>query len=155
MSKNPLCHVCGNCITDRRNRCVLVGENSKYHHLLPVACSLLIEGSGNLVPDCNQAEKILSTPQTGFSCVYMCGHQCRRKLERVIKLEKDLDELRSNLRASLSKTHSTAIRKRPTPVSIQLSNLETPGPAKKRLVYAVEEGTSPVDSVSMKYYNHY
>ena len=35
-------NVCGNCITDRRNRCVLLGENSKYQHLLPVASSLLI-----------------------------------------------------------------------------------------------------------------
>ena len=102
-----------------------------------------------MIPDCNRAEKILSTPQTGFSCVYMCGHQCRRKLERVIKLEKDSDELRSNLRASLSKTHSTAIRKRPTPVS------RDPGPAKKRLVYDVEGGTSFAVSVSLKCYNHY
>ena len=39
MSNNPLCYVCGNCITDRRNHYVLVGENLTCQNLLPVASS--------------------------------------------------------------------------------------------------------------------
>ena len=142
----PHCVLCGSQLENCKERRVISGEKSC--HVLPTAVRLLLDCvPGEMTISNSDIEAILSG--TG-ELPYICKRPCYVQLEKIQRLESELNEVKEELKGKMKVVHRTELRRR----AVAASDSEVEGPvtiplAKRRLIISRgNAGASPSVTVS-------
>ena len=137
--------MCGSNLDKCKERRLISGDKSC--HVLSAATKLLYDCvPGEMTISSSVVQGILSG--TG-NMAYICKRPCYTQLEKIQRLEKELDEVKKNMREKIMVAHREELRKRAMPAATSESEVDSEIAlplAKRRLIFShhsTSTGASP------------